>query len=174
MADSREEFHERAPKTQAAQAEGEVGLQRVSQAIWAFRAAIDAARSELAQKQQAWATAADTLETGAAEHVQAWTAGLSDLLSRQATAMVTAANGMVDSHNEAMDALVKRFVERAPQDVAAAAEPVEAALGELGQVAETLEQEISREAGALGSRAAAAVPRGEALEGALDAGAVLA
>jgi hypothetical protein len=73
-----------------------------------------------------------------------------------------------------MDALKKRFVEEAPQDVGTALEPVETALGELGQAAETLQQEITQEADALGSWATGTgVPRVEALTGPLDAAAVL-
>jgi dsDNA-specific endonuclease/ATPase MutS2 len=174
MTSAEEDFEELARKTQEVQADAEEGLQKAAQVIAAFRTAVDTARSEFAQKQQAWAAAADGLEAEANEHVQAWTGGLMDLLARQATAMVQAANAMVDHHNDAMDGLKRRFAEQAPQDVGTALEPVEAALGETGQAAEMLEQGITQQAGALGSWTAdSALPGLEDLSAALLAAAAL-
>jgi len=171
MTASQDHVTDLADKTQAAQTSVEEDLQQVAQALADFRTAIDTARSELGQKQEAWAKAADELESEAYTHADAWTTGLSDLLERQSTALVEAANSMVDEHNAAMDNVRSRFVEQGPRDLAEALAPVETGLAELGQVAEDREQALTGEAGQMAQWAESAVPMVDALKAALDAAA---
>lgn len=171
MSATQDDATELAGRTQAAQTAAEDGLQHVAQALAGFRTAIDAARAELAQKQQAWAAAADELESQASAHTAAWTSGLSDLLERQSITLVEAANSMVDEHNESMKGVRTRFVEQAPEHLAEALSPLEGALGEMGQEAETLEQTLAGEADQMTHWADTAVPLVDALRAALDAAA---
>ena len=171
MTSAQDDASELATRTQAVQASAEEDLQKVAQAVDDFRAAIDRLRAEFDQKQQAWAQAADELESEAYTHADAWTSGLSDLLERQATALVEAGNSMVDEHNEAMDGVKARFVEQAPRDLAEALAPLEAEIAELGQAAEDREQGLTAEAGRLMQWAAAAVTTVDGLRTALDAAA---
>ena len=171
MSAVQDEVTELGGKTQAAQTAAEEGLQQAAQALAGFRTAIDTARAEFAQKQQAWAAAAGELESRAATHAEAWTTGLIDLLERQSTALVEAANSMVDEHNTAMDGLRTRFVQQAPQDLAEALGPLESELGELGQAAETREQALTAEADQMAQWAETAVPLVDGLRTALDAAA---
>jgi ABC-type transporter Mla subunit MlaD len=172
MTGAQDEATELAGKTQAAATAAEEGLEQVAQTLDAFRTAIEAARTELGQKQEAWSAAADELYGQAFAHAEAWTSGLIDLLERQSTAMVEAANGMVDEHNQSMEGIRTRFVEQAPQHVGEALEPLESELAELGQAAQTLEQELSAEAGRLGQWADAAVPLVDGVQAALLAAAM--
>jgi DNA repair exonuclease SbcCD ATPase subunit len=110
-------------------------LEETSRAVGALRTTIDAGRDELARKKDAWDTALRTLEAGASERAAAWVAGLQAVLHRQATAMVNAANVMVDRHNDAMDAIKREFAEEAPREVDASLEPLRTALGRLGEEA---------------------------------------
>jgi chromosome segregation ATPase len=160
-----------AARTRAAQAAAEEDLQRVAQAVADFRSAIDTARGEFAHRYQAWAQAADDLESEAYTHADAWTSGLSDLLERQSTALVEAANSMVDEHNDAMDGLRARFVEQAPQHLQDELGPLESGLAELGQAVESREQELTAEAGRMAQWAVAAAPLVDALRTSLEAAA---
>jgi chromosome segregation ATPase len=171
MTAAQDDVNELATRTQAAQTDVEEDVQAVAKAVSDFREAIDNLRAEFAQKQQAWATAADELESETFTHADAWTGGLSDLLERQSTALVEAANAMVDEHNDAMDRIKARFVEQGPLDLAEAVAPVESALGELGQAAEDREQGLTAEAGQMSQWAEAAVPLVDGLRTALDAAA---
>jgi hypothetical protein len=171
MSDAQDDAAELAGRTQAAQTAAEDGLQHVAEALAGFRTAIDAARTELGQKQQAWAAAAADLESQAAARAEAWTTALSDLLERQSTALVEAANSMVGEHNESMNGLRTRFAEQAPEHLAEALSPLEAALGEMGQEAQTLEQTLAGEADRMTQWADTAVPLVDALRTALDAAA---
>jgi chromosome segregation ATPase len=162
---------ELAARTQAAQTAAEEDVQQVAQAVADFRTAIDTLRAEFAQKLQTWGSAADDLEAEAYTHADTWTTGLSDLLERQSTALVEAANSMVDEHNDAMDGMRARFVEQAPQDLAEALAPLETELGALGQAAEDREQGLTAEAGQRAQWAEAAVPMVEGLRAALAAAA---
>lgn len=155
-------------KTQAARTAAEDGLQHAAEALSAFRTAIDTARADFTQKQQAWAQATNELESQAAAQAEAWTTGLSDLLERQSTALVAAANSMVDEHNAAMNGLRTRFVEQAPQHLADALAPLDAALGDLGHEADTLEQTLSGQADQMAQWAETAAPLAGAVRAALD------
>ena len=85
--------------------------------------------------------------------------------------MVQAANGMVENTTRRWTGLKRRFVEQAPQDLSTSLEPVETALGEMGQAAETREQSIAAEADALAQWASQALPVVDGLRTALDAAA---
>jgi chromosome segregation ATPase len=132
MAATQEGFEELVDKAGEAQSIAGQELDQVAQAVAALRSAIGDAREHFAQKQQAWSDAADGMEQAIHEQLDAWMAGLSELLTRQAQAMVDAANSMVDQHNGAMDGLRRRFIEEGPQELATALEPLESALEQLG------------------------------------------
>jgi len=134
---------ELAQTTQEVDAEAGRRLEEAGKAIEAFRASIDAARSELAQKRDAWSEALERLEGAAHERANACVAALQELLQRQATAIVDAANVMVDRHNDTMDVIKQAFAEQAPQDLAAAAGPLQAALLGLGEEAIAREQALA-------------------------------
>lgn len=133
MATTQADFNELAQKTQELEAVANERLDRAAEAITAFRSAIDAARAELAQKKDAWATALDHLETRAQEQTSAWVAGLQTLLQRQAAAMVNAANVMVDRHNDTMELIKEEFAEQAPRQLATDLEPLQASVRRLGE-----------------------------------------
>jgi gas vesicle protein len=171
MSAAHDDAAELAARTQAARTSAEEDLQQVAQAVADFRTAIDTLRAEFAQRHQAWAQAADDLESEAYTHADAWSGGLSDLLERQSTALVEAANSMVDEHNEAMDGVRARFVAQAPQDLDEALSPLESELGELGQLAQDREQGLTAEAGQVAQWAETAVPLVDNLRSALEAAA---
>jgi chromosome segregation ATPase len=162
------EVTELAAAADAARATAEDGLRRAGQAIADLRNAVDSARAGWGPKLEAWTSAADQLESEAIDHSEAWAEALSDLLERQSTALVEAANGMVDEHNRAMDHVTARFEQQAPLDLAEAIDPLEGELVELGQAAESREQELTGEGNRLAQWADAAVPVMDGLRAALD------
>jgi DNA repair exonuclease SbcCD ATPase subunit len=146
MTEARADFQDLAQKTQRVEAEANQRLDQAGEAITGFRSAIDAARAELDGKQEAWTTALHRLEESAHEQASAWVAGLQGLLSRQASAMVNAANVMVDRHNETMDVIKHEFAEQSPQELATALEPLQASLRSLAQEATAREQALASRA----------------------------
>jgi hypothetical protein len=80
---------------------------------------------------------------------------------------------MVDQHNGAMDGLKSRFVEQAPQELAAAVDLVEAALTTMGADAAECGQRIASEAQQLGQWVTAALPAVGPIQAALDSAARL-
>jgi DNA repair exonuclease SbcCD ATPase subunit len=129
------EFDELARETEQVEKEAIRRLEEAGRAVTAFRATIEAARDALVRKKDAWDTALRALEAGASERAGTWVAGLKAILHRQATAMVNAANVMVDRHNDTMDAIKREFAEEAPQEMPAVLEPLQAALGHVGEEA---------------------------------------
>lgn len=129
---------------QAQELEEEAGrrLDEADRALAQFRGTIEAARAELAHKQETWRDALDRLEDAAHRHAGAWVTSLQSLLQRQATAMVDAANEMVDRHNDAMGVIKQEFAEQAPQELAASVEPLEQALRGLAEDALARQQAI--------------------------------
>jgi chromosome segregation ATPase len=153
MSSAQSDFTGLAQKTHDLEEEADHHLTEAAAALSAFRSAIDAARTELAHKREDWSAAMESLETHAHEQANAWVAGLQSLLSRQATAMVEAANAMVTHHNEAMNDLKHRFVEQSPQDLTSALEPLRTALDHLKEDAGTRQQALTAHAQALGQAA---------------------
>jgi chromosome segregation ATPase len=169
VASTEREFDEVAQATQAAQAAAEQDLQEATQKVAALRAAIEAARAEFAGKQQAWRDAMEMLETTVQDEADEWLDAVNALLRRQAQALVGAANGMVDEHNRAMEAVMQRFAERGPQDLADTLAPLEAALTAAGVSAAEHEQRVSSEADRLAARAGAVLPALAQVDAALAA-----
>jgi len=165
---AQEDFQELAQKTQEAEAQAEQHLQQAAQAIAAFRTAIDTARAEFAQKQQDWSTAVESVQTAAQEKAEEWVTGLNDLLARQSTALVEAANAMVDHHNNAMEGLKQRFVTQAPEDLSTALDPLEAALKQMGVDAAERGQHLSSEVQELQQWVSQARPDIAPIQDALD------
>ena len=168
MTTAHDDARELAESAHAAQTSVEEDLEQVDQALFDFRAAIDTARSEFEEKQRAWRTAANALETESYTHAGAWTGGLSDLLQRQSTVLVDAANSMIVEHNAAMDVVRSRFVEQAPKDLDEALAPLEVELGELGRSAASRAQALAADGARLAQWAETAVPVVEGLRAALD------
>jgi chromosome segregation ATPase len=173
MASTQQDFQELVQATQDAQRQAEEQLQEASQRIAALQSAIEGARSEFAQKQQAWSDAVHELETTVQEKAEEWIEGLNELLQRQSQALVGAGNAMVDQHNDAMDNLKRRFVEQAPQDLATALAPVEAALTALGEEASECGPRLASEAQQLEQWVSGALPIVTPIQAALDAAAGL-
>jgi DNA repair exonuclease SbcCD ATPase subunit len=173
MASTQQDFQGLAQETQDAQSHAEEQLQEAAQRIAALRTAIENARAEFTQKQQAWSDAVGELETAIQEKADEWVDGLNELLRRQSQALVGAANAMVDRHNDAMDGLKRRFVEQAPQDLAAAIDPLQAALTALGEEAAERGQRLSSEAQQLEEWVAGALPIVTPIQAALDSAAGL-
>lgn len=168
------DFTALAQKAQEVEEEANRRLEEAGRAVVAFRAVVDAARAELAQKKDAWDSALEVLEAGAREQAGAWVAGLQAGLGRQATAMVNAANVMVDRHNDTMDAIKREFAEQAPEELATALEPLQAALGRLGEKAAAREQALSSRAEELHTAMSAHAPALEDLRAVLETTAELA
>lgn len=165
---AQEDFEELARKTQGAEVEAERGLEEAAQSIADLRSAIDAARTEMAQKQQAWAAAMEALEAHARDQAGAWLGGFSELLSRQATALIQAGNVVVDQHNEAMEGLRRRFAEDAPLELGSALTPVVTALEELGHAALQQEPAVTSEAQRLKQAVSQLVPVASAIKTVLE------
>jgi DNA repair exonuclease SbcCD ATPase subunit len=173
MTSAQQDFQELVQATQEAQQKAEEQLKEAAQRIADLRAAIESARSEFGQKQEAWADALQQMETTVQEKADDWIEGLNELLRRQSQALVGAGNTMVDEHNQAMDKLKRRFIEQAPQDLGAALERVEAQLTALGEEAAECGPRISAEAQQLEQAAAGALPDFTVIQAALDAAAAL-
>jgi DNA repair exonuclease SbcCD ATPase subunit len=153
MSSAQTDFADLAQKTHDLEEQTDHHLSEAAAALSAFRSAIDAARTELAHKREDWSAAMESLETHAHEQANAWVTGLQGLLTRQATAMVEAANSMVTHHNESMTDLKHRFVEQAPQELTSALAPLRTALESLGEDAGTRQQALSAHAQELGQAA---------------------
>jgi chromosome segregation ATPase len=171
MASTQQGFQELERGTQRAQAQAEEDLQQAAQRIAALRTAIEAARREFDQKQRAWNDALGGLETTVQDKAEECVGAVNELMRRQSQALVGAANAMVDRHNAAMDALKQRFVEQAPQDLAMALDPLEAALTTAGEAAAEHERRLSAEAEQLEQWVGATVPTVTSVRAALDAAA---
>jgi chromosome segregation ATPase len=143
MTEAQADVTDLARKTQEMEAEAARRLDEAGHAIAAFRATVDAARAELAQKREAWSEALERLEGTAQEQANAFVVGLQSLLQRQGAAIVAAANVMVDRHNDTMDVIKQEFAEEAPQLLSDALEPVQAALRALGEAASAREQSLT-------------------------------
>lgn len=169
MASTQQDFQELVQATQESQQQAEEDLQQAAQRIAALRAAIEAAREEFARRQQAWSDAVAELETTVQDKAEEWVQAVNDLLRRQSTALVAAGNAMVDEHNAAMGALKQRFVERAPQDLAEALDPLGSALTTLGEEAVEYEQRLSSKAQQLEQWVGAALPSFPPIDAALAA-----
>jgi len=174
MSTTQTDFTELAQKTHDLEGQVDRELQEAGAAVSAFRTAIDAARTELAHKKEEWATAMSHLETHAHEQADAWVAGMHGLLARQATAMVEAANEVVQHHNDAMDTLRHRFIEQAPQELTSALEPLETALTGLKDEAASRQQALGARAQEVGQAATEAVSLLETVKADLAAAAALA
>ncbi|MET0552831.1 MAG: hypothetical protein ABW221_07330 [Vicinamibacteria bacterium] len=160
-----------ADQTAAAQGSVHAALEQAAQALATLRHTVDTERGEHAQKHETWSGAAEALASGAAHQAAAWASGLMDLLERQSTLLTAAANAMVEEHNTAMEAVRERFVRQAPHELVEALAPLEAGLGELGQVAGTCEQILTAETGRLQDWAEAAIPLTAGVKDALAAAA---
>ena len=144
-------------------------LDDAGQAIEGYRTRIEAAQAELAQKREAWMTALDRLATIAHQQTEVWVAGLQKLLQRQSTAMVAAVNVMVDRHNDTMDVIKDEFAVQAPQDAAAALEPLEASLRALGEEGSARLAALESRAGGLEAAMSGPTPILADLRAALEA-----
>lgn len=171
MTSAGQDFQETARKTQDAQERVEQELEQIGQALTALQTAVAQAASEFGAKREAWSQALDALSSHADAQADAWTDALDSLLERQGAAMVELTNGMVDLHNDAMEEARRRFVDQAPQDLAEALQPVEDALGQVGQGAAQRSQDLVHEAAQLEQRAWGAFPDLANLQAALDAAA---
>lgn len=174
MASTQQDFQDLVGRTATAQSQAEEHLQEAAQRIAALRAAIETARSEFAVKQQAWSDAVYEVDAAVQETADEWVEGLNALLRRQSQALVEAGNAMVDQHNDAMDHLKRRFIEQAPQHLATALDPLEAALTALGEEAADCSQRISSETQQLEQWVGGALPALMPVQAALDAAAGLA
>jgi DNA repair exonuclease SbcCD ATPase subunit len=173
MASAQQDFQELVQATQEAEQKAAQQLQQAAQRIATLREAIENARSEFAQKHETWGDAVQELENTVQENTDEWIDALNQLLRRQSQALVGAGNTMVDEHNAAMARLKQRFVEQAPEDLAAALDPVEVALTALGEEAAESGPRLSAEARQLEQWALAALPDTAQIQAALELAAAL-
>jgi len=152
------DYNDLAKKVQEAQQAIATQLEEAGQALTRFKDAIQAGRTDLATKQEAWTTALEELETAAKEGTQQWVAGVQTLLADQTTAIVDAGNRMLERHNATMDVLKTKFETEAANQVAASIQPLEDALEQLGALAGTRGGELSARSEEALQRVRAALP----------------
>jgi chromosome segregation ATPase len=143
MAATQDGFSRLERKTEELEEEANQILTRASDTISAFRGTLESAQAEFAQKKDAWDGALELLELNAQQQISAWVAGLQGLLQRQASAMVSAANTMVDRHNDAMDVIRREFAGETPQVLAAALELVQTSFRGVAEEAAAREEALT-------------------------------
>lgn len=147
----------------------EQDLQDASEAIAAFRTAVDEARAEYVHKQDEWRAAVDALEVGAQEQARFFTEGLDRLLAGHARALLDAANHLIERHNETMDHVGTRLGEESPRALEEALGPLTGVLETVVEQATNSKDQISARAAELLQEVRAALPQLEALQAAFQA-----
>jgi DNA repair exonuclease SbcCD ATPase subunit len=148
-------------------------LERAQDATMALRSSLDAARAELARTLESWSEVLNRLEGNARAGAGQLVEAIQELLGRQATAMVQAANVMVERHNAAMALVKSEFAEEVPAELSTSLQPLHAALGATEEEAVAREQDWTSEVEALDAAMTAGAPARGDVRTALEGAAVL-
>ncbi len=146
-------------------------LEKVGAALQAFTETVSHAQQDWDAKQTALLEAMDAMVHGVHEKVQAYADEVADLLDKQRIEVLVEglANEMVvESHNQAIDALGQHFEDEAAAHAQEAATPLRAALSALVQACEGHAQALGGKAAEIETHARAALQEAETMRPTLE------
>jgi chromosome segregation ATPase len=133
-------------------------LDDAAEKVAELRTAVAQAQADLQGKQGQWTTALNELALTAQSETEFVGKGMTDLLSRQTTALLDLGNHVIDEHNKAMDELKAAYAQQAKDRLAAPLDALTAKLEALGELSGIAKESLGEEADNLLAKVAAALP----------------
>jgi chromosome segregation ATPase len=133
-------------------------LDEAAEAVGQLRTAVTQAQADLQRKQGEWTRTLNEMALTARTETEFVGKGVTELLTRQTTALLDLGNHVIDEHNKAMDELKSAYAQEAKEKLAPPLQALTAKLEALGELSGNAKEALGTEADGLLGKVAAALP----------------